>query len=143
MCRRLYWEGAPWPRAGGQGNSGGLLCLMAHSLRCSGDSVSVWYGSGQSSRLAHCLTQGSSWWHEHLSAEVGSSEKVFEGLVISSLFCPSLILLVSFQVSFVLQCMFFSRLPHVRQLRQADLAKAGGFGQQFPSKNCCVNNYSS
>ena len=38
--KRLYWEGVPGWRAGGQGNPGELLCQVALSLRFYGDGIS-------------------------------------------------------------------------------------------------------
>ena len=131
-CAEDYWEGASWLRAGGQGNPKGLLCHVAHSLRCSGDAVSFWCGSGQSSRLAHSLTRGPSWWREHLSAEVGSSEKVFGGSVASSLFCPSLSLPVSFRVSLVLQYMLFFEISSCETTQVSGPGQDGGFWSTVP-----------
>ena len=46
--KRLYWEGVPGQKAGGQGNSGELLHHVARSLGIYGDWVSFQVVSGQS-----------------------------------------------------------------------------------------------
>ena len=73
QSKRLYREGVPGRRAAGQGNPGELLCHVARSLRFYGNGVSFQVVSGQSSCLAHSLTQGPPRWCVHLSAEMDSS----------------------------------------------------------------------
>ena len=48
QSKRLYWEGEPRWRAGGQGSPGGLLSHVARSLGFCGDEISFRAVSGQS-----------------------------------------------------------------------------------------------
>ena len=48
QSKRLYWDGTSRQKAAGQGNPGGLLCPVAHSLRFYGDGIHFQVVSGQS-----------------------------------------------------------------------------------------------
>ena len=51
MCwqsKRFYWEVMPGQKAVGEGNPGGFLCHLAHSLRFYGEGISFWVVSDQS-----------------------------------------------------------------------------------------------
>ena len=69
--KRIYLEGAPGGRTGGQGNPGELLYHVAHSLRFYGNEISFWVVS----LWPIILTWSHSWWSEHCSAKMDSSTK--------------------------------------------------------------------
>ena len=102
---------------------------LAHSLRLYDNGANFWVMSGRSSCLAHSLTQSPSWWHVRLSAKMGH-EKESGKLLFSSLFWP--VLSPPSYFAAAAPCSLPGS-PAARQLRQAGLAKVGGFYQQFPN----------
>ena len=67
--QKTLLERAPWQRAAGKGNPGGLLCQVARNLGFYGEEISFWVVSGQSP------IQDTSWWWTYHSAKMDSSPK--------------------------------------------------------------------
>ena len=127
--KRLYWKRGAWTESSRVGEPRRTALLHGRSLRDYDNGVSFRVVSGQSSCLDHSLDSGS-----FLVARASLSQDGFQskGLWEVGRLLPLLAPPEFSRLAFEAAPCSLSGPPDVRQLRHVGLAKACGFGQQFP-----------